>query len=297
MMRATLLASATLMIAGSAFAADLPARKVAPTAPVAPAFSWTGFYVGVNAGVNWSSRNVETILNGGDTAAGYYPDIVQAISPSPYGNSRTGFIGGAQIGYNYQINQFVIGAEADFMGMGVSKRSGTSASATSLIDLGDDYALNSDVAGTTSTKITQNWLGTVRARAGFAADRFLVYATGGLAYGNVRSQTTSSLTYDQTIIDNLYSPPIVTPYMAGTVPWTGSKTSTQFGYTVGAGVEYAITNNWIIRGEYLYYNLGNVSNVGIVGSAAIGTVVESTSVISKTKVDGNIVRAAVSYKF
>lgn len=297
MMRATLLASATLMIAGTAFAADLPARKVAPTAPVAPAFSWTGFYVGVNAGVNWSSRNVETILNGGDTAAAYYPDIVQAISPSPYGNSRTGFIGGAQIGYNYQINQFVIGAEADFMGMGVSKRSGTSASATSLIDLGNDYALNSDVAGTTSTKITQNWLGTVRARAGFAADRFLVYATGGLAYGNVRSQTTSSLTYDQTIIDSFYSPPIVTPYMAGTVPWTGSKTSTQFGYTVGAGVEYAITNNWIIRGEYLYYNLGNVSNVGVVGSAAIGTVVEATSVISKTKVDGNIVRAAVSYKF
>jgi outer membrane immunogenic protein len=305
MKKMLLLASAAIVSGTSAFAADLPARKVTPVAPIAPAFTWTGFYAGLNAGVNWSSRNVETILNGGGVALATYPDMVQALSPQPYGNNRAGFIGGAQIGYNYQINQFVIGAEADFMGMGVSKRSGATSSGASSSDasnfisslLPGDGTINSEAAGAVSTKITQNWLGTVRARAGFAADRFLVYATGGLAYGNVKSQTNAALTFDQTYTDNTSSPPVVSPYLAGTVPWTGGKTSTQVGYTVGAGVEYAVTNNWIIRGEYLYYNLGSVTNLASVGPAATGTVLETISISSKTKVDGNIVRAAVSYKF
>lgn len=305
MKKIVLLASVAFVSGTSAFAADLQGRRVAPVAPVIPAFTWTGFYAGLNAGVNWSSRNVETILNGSEMATGTYPAMVQALSPQPYSNSRTGFIGGAQIGYNYQINQFVIGAEADFMGMGVSKRSGTTGTGASAQDAGDfigtppgAVTLNSVATGAVSTKITQNWLGTVRARAGFAADRFLVYATGGLAYGNVKLQSSASLNYDQTFTDNTTSPPGVTPFMAGTVPWAGSKTSTQVGYTVGAGVEYAVTNNWIIRGEYLYYNLGSVTNLAsVVGPAATGTVLETISISSKTKVDGNIVRAAVSYKF
>ena len=288
---ALLASAASLFAATSAIAADLPARKVAPVAPIVPAFTWTGFYAGVNAGVNWSSRNVNTSLYDAAIVDPFPAAILSAASPVPYGNSRTGFIGGIQLGYNYQINQFVIGAEADFMGAALSK------SSTALREF---TAFNSTLDTTTTTKIEQNWLGTVRARAGFAADRFMIYATGGLAYGNVKSRTNLTLN-DPTAVDS--GDPSLVGYVAN---WAGSKTETKAGYVVGAGVEYALTNNWIIRGEYLYYNLGTASNNAlgttetngaVSGGPVVGNNVTTLGARTRTTIDGNIVRAALSYKF
>lgn len=270
---------ASLIAASSALAADLPSRKMAPAAPVAPAFTWTGFYAGINAGVNWSSRNVNYSIYGTNPAiVDLSPADAAALSPLPYGNSRAGFIGGIQVGYNYQINQFVIGAEADFMGMAVSKRSSIVHNAT--LSLGNAYT------NAVSTNVEQNWLGTVRARAGFAANKALFYVTGGFAYGNAKTATNSVVT--ETVGD----------FSAG---WAGSRDETKAGYVIGAGIEYAITNNWIIRGEYLYYNLGTAS------STAAGTTLTNNGQTglndlnlagrTKTTIDGNIIRAAVSYKF
>ena len=302
MKNVAVLASVAILIGSQALAADLPSRKVEPVAPVAPSFTWTGFYAGVNAGVDWASRNVNTAVNASELLSTWYPDLLQALSPTPYSNSRAGFIGGIQVGYNYQINQFVIGAEADFMGMAVSKRSGTSATSSSSVDISSFYGdppgtdiFKTDASGAASTKITQNWLGTVRARAGFAIDRLLIFGTGGFAYGSVRAQTAGAVRFSQDVVFNDIA--IVAPVLSGNLPSAGSKTSTQVGYTFGAGAEYAITDNWIIRAEYLYYNLGNITNVAAFGSSASGTVLEGVSVSSKTKVDGNIVRAAISYKF
>lgn len=133
-----------LVAAGAASAADLPSRKGPVAAPVyVPAFTWTGFYVGANAGYGWGNVNANGFANVGDL---------------------DGFIGGGQVGYNYQIGQFVVGAEADFQGADLS-----SGNNLGLIGVKTEY------------------FGTVRARVGVAFDRFLPYITGGWAYGNVKT--------------------------------------------------------------------------------------------------------------
>lgn len=284
-----LLASAATLITSAAIAADLPSRKVAPAAPVAPTFTWTGFYAGVNAGVDWSSRNIETVLSASGQSLVSNPSTLAALTPAPYGNSRVGFIGGAQIGYNYQINQFVIGAEADFMGMAVNKRSTLpGSSATANIPFGNGV-LPLAVGLSGSTQVSQDWLGTVRVRAGYAIDRTLLYVTGGFAYGNanVTTQAAASATFTGLPVFN--------------GAWNGSKNSTNVGFAVGAGAEYALTNNWVLRAEYLYYNLGSVTVATSGTSASIlngfAPAASPIGISQKTTIDGNIVRAAISYKF
>lgn len=134
-----------LVAAGAASAADLPSRKGPVAAPVymPPAFSWTGFYVGANAGYGWGNVNANGFANVGDL---------------------DGFVGGGQIGYNYQMGQFVVGLEADLQGADLS-----SGNNLGLLNVKTDY------------------FGTVRARAGVAFDRFMPYITGGWAYGNVKT--------------------------------------------------------------------------------------------------------------
>ncbi|MHB2167048.1 outer membrane protein [Alsobacter sp. R-9] len=155
-MKKTALAAALVagLLSTSAFAADLPSRKVAPAAPVAyaPAFTWTGFYLGLNAGYGWGNGNDVTITGGGTTSTFTAGD-------------EGGFVGGAQAGYNFQTGQFVFGVETDIQ----------------YADLGGSRTfLPSGV-----TTDSGSYFGTVRGRLGFAADRALFYVTGGLAYGDV----------------------------------------------------------------------------------------------------------------
>ena len=133
-----------LVAAGAASAADLPSRKGPIAAPVyVPAFSWTGFYVGANAGYGWGNVNANGFANVGDL---------------------DGFVGGGQIGYNYQMGQFVVGLEADLQGADLSS--------------GNNLGL---------IRVKTDYFGTVRARVGVAFDRFMPYITGGWAYGNVKT--------------------------------------------------------------------------------------------------------------
>ncbi|MCB8821583.1 outer membrane protein [Microvirga rosea] len=159
-MKKFLLASVALFgFAGAASAADLPARA-APPAPIVaavPIFTWTGFYVGVNAGYGWNTNNNDPFFY--DPLVGYYGGD---------SGSDGGFVGGGQVGYNYQIGQFVIGVEGDvqFADRGGSNRLLYSPT------IGYYYGGND----------SDDWFGTVRARAGFAFDRALIYATGGFAF-------------------------------------------------------------------------------------------------------------------
>ena len=133
-----------LVAAGAASAADLPSRKGPVVAPVyVPAFTWTGFYVGANAGYGWGNVNANGFANVGDL---------------------DGFVGGGQVGYNYQMGQFVVGLEADLQAADLS-----SGNNLGLIGVKTEY------------------FGTVRARVGVAFDRFMPYITGGWAYGNVKT--------------------------------------------------------------------------------------------------------------
>jgi len=143
-MKKILLSSVALLgLTAGAMAADLPSRYApAPIVAAAPIFTWTGFYVGVNAGFGWSTDDEVTI--GGTTF------VV---------DDEIGFVGGAQAGYNYQIGSFVVGLEGDIQ-----------------------YA---DFGGEVDGAFDNgDWFGTIRARAGVAFDRALVYATGGFAFAD-----------------------------------------------------------------------------------------------------------------
>lgn len=211
-MRHTALGFAVAMgLASTAHAADLTAFD--PPAPTAePAFSWSGLYLGAHAGHVWTDFNAD--------------------ATDAYGGSKLdGFFGGGQLGYNYHFaNNLVLGIEAD-ISLGDQK------SDISVLLLGDEPG--NSVALDYSTKLDA--FGTVRARAGYAIDRFLPYVTGGLAWANARMEFHQVVTAEDFIaIDN-----------------RASDKQTFTGWTVGAGVEYAITDNVTAKAEYLYADLGS----------------------------------------
>ena len=167
-----LLAATALTTAGlsAASAADLPVRAAPPVIAVAPIFTWTGFYVGGNLGWGWrDSNNDPVILTGPGVPGGLEGGTLL------FGNSNDAtFTGGGQIGYNYQIGSWVIGAEADIQGINNDNN------ANVVFIPGPGFAGGDFVPG--EFENGADWWGSVRLRAGVAFDRVLVYATGGLAY-------------------------------------------------------------------------------------------------------------------
>src|SRR5437667_7594442 len=165
-------AAASLMFAGAASAADMAPRYTkAPPPVVAPIYNWTGFYIGVNGGWafdGWSDNTGTIVANTGLAA-----QIAAGAVPSFLGANHEGGFGGGQIGYNWQVNQFVFGLETDIQGSDIGK--------TSTI-----FVPGGVFNPTTSTGRDHiDWFGTARARLGFAANTALFYVTGGAAYGGV----------------------------------------------------------------------------------------------------------------
>ena len=270
-------AAATLIVASAvaAQAADLPTRKEAP-APVfvPPPFTWTGFYVGVNAGGAWATGN--TTINAFFPANSIY---YANYNNNTLGTGASGFIGGGQAGYNYQSGAAVFGIETDFDGTSMSKSKsviGSPFSAPIATNLANtDYF-------TTNGSARMNWLGTTRARIGFVAtpdNRLMIYGTGGVAYGGA---TGNASVYD---FDNQFG-------------FSGSDSKSRVGWTIGAGAEYAITNNITIKGEYLYYDLGSTTGTisPLSGYPLYGSLTNSW-ITAKTTYEGSIFRAGVNYKF
>ncbi len=147
--------------------------------------------------------------------------------PPHAGISDDGGFGGGQIGYNWQgvlDRHVVLGLEADIQGTGID---------------------NSAPWGAYEHNITVDYFGTVRGRIGYAADSFLLYATGGLAYGNVKNSFTGVTT------TNVYT-----------------SDALEGGYTAGAGVEYKISSSWSLKAEYLYVNLDHTNPVDAAGAQA-----------------------------
>src|SRR5262252_8034241 len=192
-------------ISGSALAADLPPSPP-PRAPavyvpaVLPIYNWAGIYVGVNGGWGWGN-------------AKWTADAVGGFLGSTGSVHDNGGVVGGTLGANFQAGAFVFGVEGDWDYSGIN--TGTTASICNF-------------SGQCQTG--NNWLATLRGRAGYAADRVLFYLTGGGAFANV--QTT----------------------------FNGVKTThTQSGWTAGGGIEWAFADNWTAKVEYLYVNLGNGS--------------------------------------
>ncbi len=262
-MKKLLLATVAVIIAAPALAADLPRRSAPPALRALPILAtWTGFYVGLNAGYTWAG-NRSTPLTGN-------PVPVQAaqaagIVPSSLGGRNSGgFIGGAQVGYNWQIGPSIVtGIEADFAAIATSRKT-ASFVGTGGVGFGTI---------TTTASHSQDWLGTVRARIGFlATPELLIYGTGGLAVGSVKSGVAIS------------APGAIPPFTTA-----AARTETRAGWTLGAGAEYMITPNWTVKGEYLYYDLSSYRTTAV---AAGGQAISARS-----DFNGHVVRAGINYKF
>jgi outer membrane immunogenic protein len=264
MMKYVVAASAIVLAfgVGSASAADLPSRKEAPAMlpPPAPPPLWTGFYVGLNAGYGWSNNgNVRQSYY--DTATGGFGG--QALGgnyPWNASSSDDGFIGGGQIGYNAQINNFVVGLEADIQGVA------------------SDKAAASYYGPTAATSISRgiDYLGTARGRVGYLfTPTLLAYATGGLAYG----QTNLSATY------------------FGPATGADSFSDTKVGWAAGGGLEWMFLPRWSAKAEYLYYDLGTATTPGAAFAYTDAAGPQLSAAQSSTRFDGHVVRAGVNYHF
>lgn len=258
-------------ITGSATAADLDLRGPVVEEQVVVqdgGFDWTGAHIGVNAGANMShSDGAKTV-----GTAGFVGLIAPGFAPGLLDTSKNGFIGGAQIGYDVQHETFVFGVEAD-LSFTDQKKKASFTGAYIPPPLGTTL--------TTSASTDLNYLGTMRGRMGVTpTEHLLLYATGGLAFGEV--DTTAS----------------VVANAAPTLNWNGNTSKKKVGWAIGAGAEYAISENVTLRGEYIYYDLGSVKTDAL-GNAAVRGVAPLNGVdyLNKTDINGSIVRAAMNFKF
>lgn len=260
-MRRLLVASVALgAMLSAAKAADLPIT-VPASVPGPIAFNWTGFYAGAHAGYTWGKGDA-TYNGNGPFLAGV---VGTGLAPGGYGLNTDGFLGGVQLGYNQQFNQFVFGVEGDFSFLNAND------SVTAFSVVGPN-----SLTSTAGTDI--NWLATLRARLGFTFDRFLVYGTGGFAFGSVEA-----------------SGNIVGGGGLAGLAWAGNERSTRTGWTIGAGAEWAFTPNLTARLEYLYYDLGDANvTVGPLNAATAATGIFATQ---RHDVNGHIVRAGVNFRF
>jgi len=207
--------------AGSAGAADLRVVPKAPPLVAAPAYSWTGFYIGGNAGYSVAADPSTYALGN----VGATPFDLESFKIAP-----AGALAGVQAGYNWQVSNWVLGLEADFQGTGQK----------------DSVCVNlcvfgpgGNFAGTVDAKVP--WFGTVRGRLGVAAGRTLFYATGGLAYGRVDTTISETNTFPG--------------FVPGTVTVNTSTNKTS--WALGGGIEAALAGGWTGKVEYLYIDLGS----------------------------------------
>lgn len=289
MKKLALLSTASLvLLAGAAAAADLPSRRPAPAPYVAvPVFTWTGFYIGVNAGYGFSDSNRNTIgtgavANGAAFGTGATPVIPVAGAFPGFGNNdRDGFVGGGQIGYNYQFGNIVLGVEADIQYTdfgGRRNNNGTFGTAfADGVNIGAPGALGNVAFFNQGSR--SDYFGTVRGRLGYAFDRTLIYGTGGVAFRDSGSH------------DNTFF---------GLTNGFQSKQE-DVGYAVGGGVEYAFTPNLTAKIEGLYVNFSDSNRNNGFNGQIVGVTNTNRPIVQVgtrgREDDFAVVRAGINYKF
>jgi outer membrane immunogenic protein len=207
-MKQILLTTVSLGVLGllsPAFGADLPVYSKAPAA-TASAYDWTGAYVGVFGGGGMGNHNIN---NANGTSTGF--------SNFTANYSSTGGVAGGEAGYNWQSGNYIVGVEGDMFWSGVRGNDASQVGAGAF----------SGVAGVDADNL--RWGGTLRARGGFTVDRWMMFFTGGYAFGNISHTNTTPGGIDQFNVQ-------------------------ANGLTAGAGFAYAVTNNLSAKFEYRYYN-------------------------------------------
>ena len=273
-------------LAAVSVAALSPVAYAADMAPAPTVYDWSGVYIGLNAGVAWSNSEVDGDLDcaytGSSTgsAGDLFCDNFDAAGDALRHGVDDGdavFSGGAMIGANWQWEAFVLGVEADVN----YANFGSSGSSDYVYD-----PLGQDTADYISTRaeLDANWWGTLRGRMGFAADNWLFYGTGGLAWGAIDASARIDYCFD----------------VDCNTGWTarGSESETLIGWTAGAGIEYG-WDNWTFGAEYLYVDLGSTDfdhNYALNGGVSLPT---DVAVSGNADVDYqfSVVRATAKLKF
>jgi len=304
MMRLWLAVAAFAALTASAGAADMPLK-----APILAVPSWSGFYVGGNVGYSWGNADNDwsyfaAASNGHADATTCRPAGGALCATASNSDGLNGVIGGVQAGYNWQIGAYLAGIESDFQASG--QRGSDSFNAA--------FSLTTPPPGTISTSYTErlDWFGTVRARAGYiVGNQFLIYATGGLAYGRVTidGSGTSIGSAAAAAASGLAAAPCANIVFGGfgTCPFANFGDGiNRLGWTVGAGIEGAIVGNWTWKLEYLHIDLGS----GVAGFATLpgcyGTVTAGGGACipvlagtgsASSRVTDEIVRVGINYRF
>ena len=248
----------------------------APPAQLA-AYNWTGFYLGANVGLGVARDRTTTPLNTFATATGA-PGLSAAET---FTLAPLGAIGGGQVGYNWQVApRWVLGIETDFQGS-----SQKDSACMNCFFLAPSPGGSSGAFGTSYTQAI-DWFGTLRGRLGWTHGTVLVYATGGLAYGHIKTDE---------VVNTI-------PFLTG-VTTAASFSQTKIGWTAGAGVEGQLVGNWTAKAEYLYMDLGSVSGNVVAPQTVIPLNVNPNNVnISENRgfnsaIHDHIFRVGVNYKF
>ncbi|MET4632565.1 outer membrane protein [Kaistia defluvii] len=222
LLTATAAASVLALGLGGARAADLT-YEPAPVVVAPAAFNWSGFYAGVHAGYAWGSEDDNQSSLFGD------PPTPQILTDSIADSfDMDGFIGGVHAGYNWQMDQFVFGVEGD---LDYANLKGSEGYAGYVTNFGGDFV-------TGELQMESQWQASLRARAGYAFDNFLVYGTGGIAFADGKM---SSNGYNEDL----------------GASFSSDDSNTHVGWTAGVGAEYAFSPNWIARAELRYSDFGH----------------------------------------
>jgi outer membrane immunogenic protein len=256
-------AIATLLVGGPALAADQGVKApIFTKAPMAPVFSWTGLYIGANAGYHWGRDNVTTTTSAANlgAAAAAAIDLASPVTLKPQG-----WLAGGQIGYNIEVNHAVLGLEGD-----ADWVNGTDSRA--LLFAGPPAGIAGDVL---SNSTQGTFLATLRPRAGVAYDRALFYVTAGLAVGTVKTTDSIALA-------------------GGGVLESTTTNRTRTGWVAGGGIEYAFWDSWSVKGEFLHVDLGGTYDTGI---TCLAGCVAANDIVVHHKYTDNIARLGLNYRF
>jgi outer membrane immunogenic protein len=222
--------------------------------PQTELYDWSGFYIGASAGYVWADADVDFEPTGAWIGSGF-EDLIRGQASETL--SPEGFVGGLKVGWATQLDRLVLGIEGDF----------------SYVDADDDSTGLFGITGEIENEADLSWLSTLRARAGFTFDKALIYATGGVALGDWDVSTK--------IVD-LANPVDRVDF---------DKSEWKFGWVVGGGAEFALSDSWTLNAEYLYLDFGSIS-----GDSAWS---QGTTFTQKHEFDltAQVVRAGISYHF
>jgi outer membrane immunogenic protein len=239
------------------------AADLAMKAPEAAPYQWTGCYVGLNAGGGNAGTNFSSSVGPGTHLLGGDPAVVAGSGGG--GASEVDPLAGGQVGCNWQAKTLVVGLEGDFDYF--HSKPGFSNNTNTLSDGVTPFTI--------SPTLTTNYLATIRPRIGIGADRNLAYITGGVAFTQV--------SYTESYSDG------AAPPGAG----TASASKSLVGWTAGAGWEYALTDHWTVKAEYLIAGFPKTSALGAITDAAGGT----NPLSGSADVTIQLIRAGVNLKF